>query len=204
MARMSTEQVAAGPFRMLHVCTGNVCRSPYAETLTRHLLVERLGAAAAHFEVASAGIGAVAGAGMHPKTRGELTPFGLNGEAVDVFVARQLVPPMLAGVDLVLGATTAHRSAIVKLVPRALPVTFSLREFARLAATVDHSALPADPLARARAFVPLARAQRGTAPPGCVDSDQVPDPIGLGAGAHRQAAELIHKAVVTIVDVLVP
>lgn len=30
-------------FRILHVSTGNVCRSPITERLTRHALVGRLG-----------------------------------------------------------------------------------------------------------------------------------------------------------------
>lgn len=195
---------AAGPFRILHVCTGNVCRSPYAEILTRHLLLERLGGDAVHFQVASAGVGAVVGSGMHPETRGELALWGLHAAAADAFVARQLEPGILAGADLVLGATTAHRSAVVKLAPRALPVTFSLREFARLAASVDRAALPDDPVARARTLVQLARAQRGMTPPGGPDADQVPDPIGQTVAAHRQAATLMDEAIAAIVDVLTP
>jgi hypothetical protein len=43
-------------FRVLYVCTGNICRSPFAEILTRHLLTGRLGGqAAAAFDVSSAG-----------------------------------------------------------------------------------------------------------------------------------------------------
>lgn len=32
-----------GSFRILHVSTGNVCRSPITERLTRHALADRLG-----------------------------------------------------------------------------------------------------------------------------------------------------------------
>jgi protein-tyrosine phosphatase len=64
----------------LYVCTGNICRSPFAEILTRHVLVDRLGGtAAAAFHIASAGVRAVAGAPMHPATREELRPWGLEG-----------------------------------------------------------------------------------------------------------------------------
>ena len=44
-------------FRILIVCTGNICRSPAAEILTRHLLIGRLGGrAASSFRVSSAGV----------------------------------------------------------------------------------------------------------------------------------------------------
>ncbi|MGE3285975.1 MAG: low molecular weight phosphatase family protein [Pseudonocardia sp.] len=38
--------VADERFRVLFVCTGNICRSPFVEILTRHLLQARLGPAA--------------------------------------------------------------------------------------------------------------------------------------------------------------
>lgn len=203
MAGMTADGGSSGVFRILHVCTGNVCRSPYAEILTRHLLGERLGADALRFEIASAGVGAVVGCGMHPDSRSELAPWGLDGPAADSFVARQLEPSLLAGTDLVLGATTGHRSEIVKLAPRSLPVAFSLREFARLAASVDPAALPDDAVERAGELVKLARAQRGMASV-APDADQVPDPIGRSAAVHRQAAALMHEAVAAIVDALAP
>jgi Low molecular weight phosphotyrosine protein phosphatase len=60
-------------FRLLFVCTGNICRSPFAEILTRHLLRGRLGGrAAAAFDVSSAGVAAVVGSAMHPDSRAEL------------------------------------------------------------------------------------------------------------------------------------
>jgi protein-tyrosine phosphatase len=94
-------------FRVLYVCTGNICRSPFAEILTRHLLIGRLGGqAAAAFDVSSAGVQAVVGSGIHPSTREELAPWGLHREAADRFVARQIRPPMIADAHLVLGAST--------------------------------------------------------------------------------------------------
>src|SRR5687768_1276786 len=97
-------------FGLLYVCTGNICRSPFAEILTRHLLVERLGAReAAAFEVSSAGVGAVVGAPMHELSRRELAPWYLDGVAAEAFVARQLRSAMIGEVDLVLGLNTRHR-----------------------------------------------------------------------------------------------
>ncbi|NMI00103.1 low molecular weight phosphatase family protein [Pseudonocardia acidicola] len=135
----------ATSFRLLYVCTGNICRSPFAEILTRHLLVGRLGGrAAAEFDVSSAGVRAVVGAQMHPDTRDELTPWGLDGVIAGRFAARQLRSTMIEEADLVLGANPRHRSAVVERAPVALQTTFGLREFARLAAAVDPGVLPVD------------------------------------------------------------
>lgn len=190
---------------MLFVCTGNLCRSPFAEILTRHLLADRLGPeVASRFDVASAGVRAAAGAPMHPDTRRQLAPWGLDGAAAERFVARRLEPAMLEAADLVLGSTVEHRSAIVQMTPHALPITFSLREFARLAASVDQARLPPDPVDRARALVGEARSRRGMVAPTGPDADQIADPIGRGAQAHQQAAALIRDALATIVDVIAP
>ena len=158
---------AEDEFRLLFVCTGNICRSPFAEILTRHLLRGRLGGRAAQaFEISSAGVQAVVGSAMHPDSRAELEPWNLHGSHADGFVARQLRSAMIERSDLVLGATPRHRSAVVARCPAALPITFSLREFARLAAAVDPGQLPAHPVARAHALVELARLQRGLVPVG--------------------------------------
>jgi protein-tyrosine phosphatase len=191
-------------FRLLFVCTGNICRSPFAEILTRHLLVGRLGGhGAARFHVASAGVHAVVGAGMHADTRDQLAPWGLDVVVAGRFAARQLRSSMVAEADLVLGASPRHRSAVVQRSPAALATAFSIREFARLAGAVEPDVLPFDPVDRAFALVAQARARRGLvpAPP---DADRVPDPMGGPPQAHREAAALITEAVSTIVDVIAP
>ena len=189
-------------FRLLFVCTGNICRSPFAEILTRHLLRGRLGGrAAAAFDVSSAGVAAVVGSAMHPDSRAELAPWGLDGAPADGFVARQLQSSMIEQSHLVLGATSRHRSAVVEQCPAALPITFGLREFARLAAAVDPAELPAHPVARAHALVELSRLRRGLVPPD-PEGDDVPDPIGGSRAAHHRAARLIHAAVAEVIDIV--
>jgi protein-tyrosine phosphatase len=189
-------------FRLLYVCTGNICRSPFAEILTRHLLVERLGAGAAGFEVSSAGVGAVVGAPMHEFSRGALAPWSLEGAAAESFVARQLSATMVEEVDLVLGLNARHRSVIIDHQPGALATTFSLREFARLAVDIEPGLLPDEPVDRAHALVGHVRTRRETSRPVSQELDSVPDPIGGPPAAHRAAAELIGQSVSTIVDVL--
>jgi protein-tyrosine phosphatase len=202
MARHRQEDCS---FRLLFVCTGNICRSPFAEILTRHLLVGRLGGrAAAAFDVSSAGVQAVVGAQMHPDSRDQLSPWGLDRVIAGKFAARQLRSGLVEQAHLVLGAGPRHRSAVVERAPAALATAFSLREFARLAAAVDQRLLPAEPVARAHALVEQARLQRGLAPPEGPEADRIPDPMGRPPRAHHEAAVLISAAVQSIVDVIAP
>ena len=189
-------------FRLLFVCTGNICRSPFAEILTRHLLRGRLGGRAAQaFSISSAGVQAVVGSAMHPDSRAQLEPWNLHGAHAEGFVARQLRSSMIEQAHLVLGATPRHRSAVVAQCSAALPITFSLREFARLAAAVDPGQLPAHPVARMHALVELTRLQRGLVPvePGAHD---IPDPMGRPFEAHHDAAQLAYVALASIVDII--
>jgi protein-tyrosine phosphatase len=190
---------------MLFVCTGNICRSPFAEILTRHLLVGRLGGRdAAAFELSSAGVQAVVGAPMHELSRAELAPWGLDGLGAEAFRGRQLRSEMVRGVDVVFGVNVRHRSAVIDREPAALATCFSLREFARIAATIGPAVLPESPVERAHALVEMVRTRRGLAPPATLDADLVPDPMGGPAEAHHKAAMLIHEAVSTLVDVIAP
>lgn len=204
MARPPHTTPPPGPddrFRVLIVCTGNICRSPAAELLMRNLLIGRLGGReAGRVEVASAGVAAVVGSGMHSLSRAQLAPWGLDTRA-EGFRARQLDDGTVAGVDLVLGANVRHRSTVLERYPHLLDRTFALREFARLVAAADTTVLPPDLVKRGRGLVDLARATRGTIPPA---DDTVPDPIGGPEAAHHDAVWRIFEALRTIADRLAP
>ena len=193
-------------FRLLYVCTGNICRSPFAQFHTRFLLGARLGPWAHSFAVHSAGVSAVRGHGMHEDTRALLASRRDHPD-VAAFAARQLPDRDVLLADLVLTMTREHRSTVLGDVPRALPTTFTLREFARLLRSADRSelgALPRPPVDRARALVTLARATRGTVPAVPAEEDAVPDPISGGPEAHGEAARVIDESVRTFLDLLVP
>ncbi len=121
-------------FRVLFVCVGNVCRSPFAERLLRLRLAED-GAVGGGFEVTSAGTRSVEGAPMSPEMRVRLEALGGSGEE---FVARQLQPPLIEQAGLVLTATRDIRSRVLQEVPGALRRTFTVRELADLAPGVPH------------------------------------------------------------------
>ena len=161
-------------FRVLHVCTGNICRSPLGEHLMREGLRARLGDGADAFVVESAGTWGHTGAPMEPFALSTLASYGYDGSA---FTARELVAEHVAGADLVLGATREHRAAAVLLQPRAARKTFTLREFDRLLSAVDPASLPTgDRVERAHAIVAAAAANRGLVRPERPDDDDVTDP----------------------------
>jgi protein-tyrosine phosphatase len=179
----------AGPdrFRILLVCTGNLCRSPMAELLLRRALTGALGPAAAQVELASAGTHARPGAAMHPYAAQALSERGADP---DRFRARRLTDADVAAADLVLTAGREHRARCVELYPRHLLRCFTLRQWHRLAGAVDASALPgADPVLRAEHLRAEALAVRGTIRPLPPSDEGLPDPLRAPAAAFHSCAD---------------
>lgn len=186
---------AADPFRVLTVCTGNICRSPAVE----RLLAARLGPGSG-VHVTSAGTGALVGHPVHEPMLTLLTAAGASG---DGFAARQVTAAMLREADLVLAMTRAHRAALVELVPAVVRRTFTLRELARLVAGVDPAELPAGTVAeRFAALVPLAAARRGVRRAARPQDDDVVDPYRRPSAVYAQSFGELEPAVAAIVRVV--
>ena len=180
-------------FRVLHVCTGNLCRSPMAEHLMRAELAERLGGDAERFVVESAGTRARSGARMPTHALTTLQGRGLDGSA---FRAQDLLPEQVAAADLVLAAAREHRGPAVVLAPRQSARSFTLLEFARLAEAVDPAQLPqGDPVERARELVRLAATQRGLVRAARPEDDDIPDPYRGPERLFLEAAGLAERAI---------
>ena len=110
--------------RILTVCTGNICRSPYAE---RFLQKEFDSISPESFAIRSAGTHALVGREMDERAAAKLSEVG--GSHQD-FMARQLAPATTSDMDLVLALTEEHRNKIVALSPRLLKRSYTVREFA--------------------------------------------------------------------------
>jgi len=187
-------------FRVLHVCTGNICRSPMAEHLMRAGLAARLGLDADRFVVESAGTWGHSGSPMEAHAATTLSAYGVTGAD---FRARELVAEHVVGADLVLGATREHRAAAVVLHPRAATRTFTLREFDRLIRVVDPTDLPTgDVVDRARAVVRAAAARRGLVRPDRPRDDDLDDPYHAPASAFAVCGDLVQRTLAAPLDLL--
>lgn len=114
------------PFRILTVCTGNICRSPMVERLLQANLDERF---PGQFSVESAGTKALTGSPVDSRIAMYIQTLG--GSTAH-FSARQLTPEILKGQNLILTLTRDHRSEVVQMSPSVLNKTFTLGEFSRL------------------------------------------------------------------------
>jgi protein-tyrosine phosphatase len=179
--------------RILTVCTGNICRSPFLERALQHELDESWGAGAV--EVVSGGTGALAGHPMEEQAEALLKE---HGYAADGFRAQHLTADLVAGADLVLTATRAHRGKVAALHPRALRYVFAFREFADLASGVPEDELgkPGEgPREHVTRIVTLAAAQRGLRPPLDEDAADIVDP-------YRRPPEVFDAMTRQIMDAL--
>lgn len=117
-------------FRILIVCTGNICRSPLAVQLLRG----RLAAAfpehdTSVVEVTSAGTVALDGRRMEPAAVREAVRLGVAD--ANAHRARRLLPEQIERADLVIAMAREHRDAVLEAVPRGRRRTFTLIELTR-------------------------------------------------------------------------
>jgi protein-tyrosine phosphatase len=173
---------APAAFRVLFVCTGNVCRSPQVEALWR----ERFGEVV--LRLSSAGTHALVDEPMPQQSQAAAVAWGVDPLRAAGHRARQLSAELLADTDLVIALTRAHRAEVVRTLPATNRRTVTLREAARLLESVcgasdvdvdvDIARLRSLPVDEAlRELVTLALAERGATPgPDDAADDDVLDP----------------------------
>lgn len=201
------------PFTVLHVCMGNICRSPMAERLLTLAVRDRLtrrGVDPARADELlhshSAGTGGWhAGEEMNPPAARQVTS---RGGDVAGFAARKLRSDHIDAADLVLTATADQQEYVVALRPDAADRTFVLGEFGRLLGAVDAAGLPpadATPdavYARGVALVAAAHAARQGAGP--LSTDDLDDPWGRGDQCFSRVADEIEETVQPLAATLLP
>ncbi len=112
-------------FRILVVCTGNICRSPMGEGILRSLAAEEgLGDA---IEVRSCGTWATLGSAA---SRNGITVAGRHGIELSNHRSRPCSRELINEADLVLTMEPAHRAEILALAPEAASKTHVLTLFA--------------------------------------------------------------------------
>ncbi|GAA2075751.1 protein tyrosine phosphatase [Actinomadura alba] len=192
-------------FRIVFVCTANICRSPMAEAMTR-MSMSSYGTA---FVVTSAGVHGHEGSPIAPGSGSALDALGVVHAG---HRGRMLTREIVDGSDLILTMEAAHRDVIAAHQPEAAGRTFTLREFARLvdgepAPGGRHTPTPGGGHTpapggrhtpaldgghltdRARALVAAAHRRRGQRP----GIDDVSDPYGGPDEGYRTCAALIRS-----------
>lgn len=167
------------PPSVLVVCTGNICRSPFAELLLRDRLPNS--------QVASRGIFAVVGNGIEPHMAGELAARGIEHRG---FHARQ-VHAVDLDVDLVLTMSRRQRSHLLEEFPEAARRIGHIGHVPELLRGAE--ALPTAPLRET--------IQRWTRRPLDPQRD-IPDPFGRDAAVAAGTAALLTELVDQLVQVL--
>lgn len=209
------------PFTVLHVCMGNICRSPMAERVLAMVVRDRLAALAVSAPAGAAPGGYSADDLVHSHSAGtggwhageEMNPpaarqVGQRGGDATGFAARKLRSDLIDAADLVLTATADQQEYVVALRPDAAARTFVLGEFGRLLAGVDLDKLPpagADPeavYARGVALVAEVDQVRAEAPP--MPGDDLDDPWGRGDQVFTRVADEIEETVRPLVAALLP
>lgn len=191
--RLRADSVTPGG-RILTVCTGNICRSPYMERVLAHELAP-LGV-----EVRSAGTGALAGRPIDPGSAALLEARGIDTSG---YAARQLTVEMVEQADLVLTATREHRRLVVQEAPSALRRVFAVLDFADLCEGLDPADVARAPGANLVArLVAAAGARRASVPARQDDAADVVDPYQRNWQVFQKMADQASEPLSTIARAL--
>lgn len=161
-----------GRIAVLFVCHGNICRSPLAEGVFKHLVVER--GLERRFHVDSAGTYALDGQFPHPLGIQVAQEHGISLASV----SRAVVPDDLWAFDHLVAMDRANEA--------------DLRRLSRIA--------PPDPAGRPMGKVRLLRASAGSTVPAS-DLD-VPDPILEGPEGFEATFQIIEEGCRALLDEL--
>ncbi|MEJ6013889.1 low molecular weight phosphatase family protein [Corynebacterium sp. H127] len=183
-------------FRILTICTGNVCRSPLAKLLLQKHLAEF-----SFIKVDSAGVAAMRSHPMPPNSLMIAEQLNLDGS--ELHRARQLSDEDLANADLILAMDRTHRRSVVEQSPRSARRVFTVRELARLVEVAKFEDFKEEIGNRDLCDAELLRTAIGVAqfgrselsPFDHPEDEDVIDPIGGPEGKFIQSAEQLVPAI---------
>lgn len=190
------------PFTVLHVCMGNICRSPMAERLLALRVAQRAGENADDLVFShSCGIGSWhVGEKMNPPAARELRSRGGSDAG---FRARHIARDQIEISDVILTATSEQYEYIAETFGDALPRTFLVRHFGRIVSGIDPESLPPSDgspeqvYARGIALVAEADKRRDTR-----DADPLDDPWGSDRATFARIGDEIDEALSPVVGAL--
>jgi len=186
-----------GPFSVLCVCMGNICRSPMAERL---LVADALalGGSDGELYVHGAGTGGWhAGEPMDPQAARQVLA---RGGSVEGFKARRLLAEHIDASDLVLTATIEQVEFVLELRPDAAARTFVFGEFGRLIRAVAPP--PGGTGVHERGVALVEAADRARAGRPARPGDELDDPWGRADSYFSRVADEIRATTRPLAEAL--
>ncbi|GAA1667866.1 low molecular weight protein arginine phosphatase [Glycomyces endophyticus] len=170
----------SSPFSVLHVCTGNICRSPMSERILDGLTGDAVynhGAGTSSWHE---------GDDMQPFSARELEDRGFEAAGHG---ARHLVRAHVEASDLILVATAGHLDFVRESYPEAAGKTFLVRTFGRIAADAADELPEGDVHTRGKALVALAELRLDD-----YEAVDLADPWGMSRDEYARIADQLEAA----------
>ena len=184
-------------FTIGFVCTGNIHRSPAAESL----FLVAVTATTPPILTWSGGTSGLVGVPVDPDTATAVSNYGGD---ISRHRSKAIEPGAAQRSDLVLCATTAQRAFVLQGSPSAMKRVFTMREFVRLGnalpAPTDIGVARSGPALRQR--VAEVGGRRGQAGPIAPQADDIQDPHQQGTEIIRACIAEINRSMARVVHIL--
>lgn len=178
-----------GPWHITFVCTGNICRSPFAQRSLETLISGS--PLAGYVTTLSAGTHPLIGQPMDPRPAAIYArEFGHEAPS---HRSRQLTSDMASSADLLLAMEADQRRTVLQWFPRAFPRTFLLTEYVDICRQLlsERGALVELPSATPQERLSALTAQACRHRTLGVGAPDIPDPYRRGDALHAQIAARI-------------
>lgn len=173
--------------KVFFICTGNLCRSPMAEGLMRHLLEER---GCSDVTVSSVGTWAYDGS---PATPDALETVRKSGVDLAGHRSRSIAMDELLAADVIVAMTSVHVRELASLAPEVIDRIVLMKELPE----IDPLPVPDDADTEQKVDA-LLRGER----PARRRSLDVDDPMGLPASAYERCARELREGIDVLVETI--